>query len=370
MDPETQEAPAAPAQETPGKPAATPAGKPSRPSFDERHARAGRIIAARKAERSTDEAEKPAPDPEEPAEDATSDDSEKPAATDQTPEKRFAAALAAFDKGDMRALAKALGKDAKAADAHDTKFTALKRRSERVTKREHAADKREATLDKRDIEGRNLYGDPAAAKKAYEAGDYHAAGTYMQRLFGDDFATVTKKMARAIADMPPERLSELRRLEEAERKAKRLETEAEQRKHNEKKSAGRTQALATVATKCKGHDALLIEDGADLILRELETSFDGTIDLKKAADAVLEREIKRLNALLPVLEKRKPKGKSDKPAATPEEKPTPGRKPRVEQPAASTAGGGRKLFNGKVALSFEQRQAMAERRTARQKGLA
>lgn len=365
----------------PAEPAQTPqvsaAHVPkARPTFEARHERAGRIVAARSAERSgATELDTSSQSDGDDGAAAAATGEPKPDAAAQPADKRVAAALAAFDKGDMKALAKALGKDAKAADAHDIKFAAIKRRSERVARREQAADAREAKLDARDIEARNRYGDPSAAVKSYEAGDYHAAATYMQNVFGDDFATITKKMARAISDMPPERLAELKRTEATERENKRLKKEAEDRKHNEKKTAGRSKALETVSTKCKGHEALLLADGADLILRELETSFDGTIDLKKAADAVLDRELKRLEALAPVLEKRRGKGKGKSAAAATEEtaaeKPATGRKPRAEQqPEASAAGGSRKLFNGKVALSFEQRQAMAERRTARQRGLS
>jgi hypothetical protein len=236
----------------------------------------------------------------------------------------------------------------------DKRHAIAERREKRVQARETKAKEREDKLSRAEHNLAARYGDPEAAKKAYESGQHYEAAKYIQRIFGDDFASITQKIARATAGLSPEKLKELEERDSFAREKRAFE--AQKKKEEEAKTVGATRekAVAHVSDKCKGHDVLKLKNGADLVLSTLEKHWDRdhfTITFKQAADMVLadklaEAEVlglKRHQAVVvPKKEETAPKPKHEARHKTPEvtEK-RPGR------------------------LSFEERHAMAGRLLAK-----
>jgi hypothetical protein len=232
----------------------------------------------------------------------------------------------------------------------DKLYAIAERKKKAAIQRERAAEEREKRLSVAETRLQSVYGDPDAAKQAYDKGEFHAAARYVQRIFGDDFATITQKIARATAGLAPERLKELEERDKfaAEKRAfeaekKRVETERQQ-------AVTRQQALGTVKAKCAGHEALKLRNGPDLVLREMEASWDERsqgfrLTLAQAADKVVADRLADAEAL----------GAKRAQARLVE---TPATKPATKQAPVPTAG---------KKLSFEERHAIAGRRIAQRR---
>ena len=239
----------------------------------------------------------------------------------------------------------------------DKRHAIAERREKRVAQREAKAQDRERKLSTAEHNLQVKYGDPDAAKQAYDKGSFHEAAKYMQRIFGDDFATITQKIARATAGLSPEKLKELEERDTFAREKR--EFEARKRKEEEEKTKGATRekAIAHVADKCKGHDALKLKRGSELVLAELERNFDEStktfkVTFKQAADNVLAEKLAEAEALglrrptAQVVDK-----KPDAPVAKPAAKPP--------APAVPQKNGAR--------MSFEERHANAGRLLAKRR---
>lgn len=209
---------------------------------------------------------------------------------------------------------------------------------------------------------------------AYHKGDYLAMGRAMVRWCGDDFATMTQKIARATAGFSKEKIAELERAESLERENRKLKAEQERRERESKQGATRQQALAVIPEKIKGSPVLELEDGAELVLKEMERNFDPTaktfkITFLQAAQRVLEREEKRAQKLGYTKAQREAAAEAaaettERPAAAPTAT-TVRPKPRTEPEAKE---GQRKLKNGKVVPSLEERTERARRLVAQRRG--
>lgn len=176
------------------------------------------------------------------------------------------------------------------------------RRERRVKVREEKIHDRErkASLAEHNLQTR--YGDPDAAKQAYDKGSFHEAAKYMQRIFGDDFATITQKIARATAGLSPEKLKELEDRDAFTREKREFDARKAKDKEESEKGATREKAQKVVTEKCAGHDALKLRNGAELVLRELEANFDATaktfkISFRQAADKVVAEKLAEAEAL-------------------------------------------------------------------------
>jgi hypothetical protein len=209
---------------------------------------------------------------------------------------------------------------------------------------------------------------------AYQKGDYLAMGRAMVRWCGDDFATMTQKIARATAGFSKEKIAELERQESLERENRRLKAEQERRDNQAKQGATRQQALAVIPEKIKGSPVLELEDGAELVLREMEKNFDPAaksfkITFLQAAARVLDREEKRAQKLGYTKAQREAAAAAASedeqgtpaPAAASTERP----KPRV---APEPKEGQRTLRNGKVVPSLAERTERARRIIAQRRG--
>jgi hypothetical protein len=245
----------------------------------------------------------------------------------------------------------------------DKRHAIAERREKRVTARESKVKDREDKVSRAEHNLQTRYGDPDAAKKAYESGQFYEAAKYVQRIFGDDYATITQKIARATAGLSPEKLKELEERDQFAREKR--EFEARKKREEEEKNAGTTRekAISHVAEKCAGHDVLKLKNGAALTLAVLEKHWDSansrfTVTFKQAADMVLADKLAEAEALglkrhtAVVVEKPKPEPEPSKPT----------RSVRHKTPAATP-----EKKTGR--LSFEERHALAGRKLAQRRSL-
>lgn len=392
-------------------PKVTTTGKPL-PTFEERQARAAKLTDQQKKDRgasteapkekgskkSSDSKPKAsesssAKDSTTPKTDGKSDSKEaknelKPSSTDaksSTPtttddsdpvklKTKLDAVAAAYDSGDLKAIAKALGKDAKSGDVGGEKFAVMARQRARLTKREQTLDQKAVQLDQREAKLRDEHGDIGALKIAYKSGKYHVAAKFWEKVTGDSFAKTTQLIARHTAGLSPEKVAELEKADATERELRQLRAEKEQGQKKQQTQATRAQAHTTLKTKLAGHAVMKLDgdpddpdapDGAELVLREIErehTRSNTILDLKVAADRVLQRQRRRALAL----------GLKDEPVPPKVDEPddedppvNPGRTPRAE---SAPAAGARTTLGGKVIPSFEERMARAERLSAQRRG--
>lgn len=360
-------------------PAPKGSGK-ERASLEDRVARA---VARKESRLGGDDAERPKQSSESTSERTRQSKTEKPGSEQSKPddsdsekapqnkpsEASLEEAGKAFEAGDFRKLARLLGKDEKIADGAGEKLSVIRRQRQRLTRREKAADEREAKLNTERMALQRDFGDPAAAKKAYEAGQYHVAAQYCQRIFGDDFAKITQNIARQTSGMSPEKLKELQERDNLERENKRLKAEKEERERSGKKQAQRSDALKVIDEKCAGHDVMKLKDANELIMRELEAHWDGqriTIGYKEAADNVLGRYRDAAKSLGFYADQQAPE---KKPAAKAPEKREPA-KPMPRRQASGSAVDVRTTKDGKKSYRpQEDRIAAALRRSERLRGL-
>ncbi len=238
----------------------------------------------------------------------------------------------------------------------DKRHAIAERREKRVQARETKVKEREDKLSRAEHNLQTRFGDPEAAVKAYESGQFYEAAKYVQRIFKDDFATITQKIARATAGLSPEKLKELEERDAFAREKR--EFEARKKREEEEKNAGvtREKAISHVAEKCSGHDVMKLKNGAELTLRVLEKHWDRdhfTISFKQAADMVLADKLAEAEAL----------GlKRHQAVVVPEKKAPEPEKPRKEarhKPAPEV------VEKRPGRLSFEERHAQAGRLLAK-----
>ncbi len=242
----------------------------------------------------------------------------------------------------------------------DKRHAIAERREKRVAAKESRLNTRESEIEKRERDNESRFGDPTAAKAEYDKGSFHSAAKYIQRIFGDDFATITQKIARATAGLSPEKLKELEERDSFTREKREFEAQKEREKSERERGATREQAVKIVATKLGSHDVLKLRNGADLTLKELEASWDPerngfTVTFKQAADKVLADKLSEAEAL----GLRRAQAKIEDKPATP---PPPAKREtrRVVREVAKPKDGKR--------LTFEERHAAAGRLTARRRG--
>lgn len=184
----------------------------------------------------------------------------------------------------------------------DKRYAILDRRARKAKQRDTTLTQREQTLQRAETRLSSTFGNPVRAKEAYDKGEYHEAARYVQHIFGDDFAQITQKIARATAGMDPTRLKELEDRDTLTREKREWEAEKAKREADSKQQVTRQQALATVASKIAGHDALKLRNGNELVLRELEGSWDEAtrgfrLSIKQAADKVVADKVAEAEAL-------------------------------------------------------------------------
>lgn len=295
----------------------------------------------------------PEPEGEErsPEKPATPTDEKKPAAAPKTEAERIAAAEAAFEAGDMKALAVALGKDAKIADASNEKFSIMRRKAEKLGKLETQLKSEETRLKMLGVTLREEFGEPRVAKTAYKQGKFSAAAVALQKWFGDDFATITKNIAREVAGLSPEEKKQLEEKYKFEQDKAAFEAEKRKTQIHQTEAQKKDSALKTIATKCTGHDVMKLKNGAQLVLAEMESSWDPDqkgfrLTFKQAADAVLERKLEEARELGLPVERSTTKKTEEKPSTTETTPPAPEQDGRF-----------------KKRRSFEERQEMARRLT-------
>lgn len=230
------------------------------------------------------------------------------------------------------------------------RYAIAERRLNKAKQRETALATREQTLTRAEQRLTQVFGAPHEVKEAYAKGEYHAAAKALERWLGDDFATVTQKIARQTAGLSPERLAELEERDRLRRENAELAREKAEREQRGKAETTRAQALSTVTSKAAGHPALKVRGGAELILQELEASWDAAakgfrLTIQQAADRVVAQ--------------RKADAEALGLRAAPPPAPAPAAKPAPAPMAAPAA------TEPKGRLSFEERQALAARRVAK-----
>ncbi len=238
----------------------------------------------------------------------------------------------------------------------DKRHAIAERREKRVQAREAKTKEREDKLSRAEHNLQTRYGDPDAARKAYEAGNHYEAAKYVQRIFGDDYATITQKIARATAGLSPEKMKELEERDAFTREKRQWEADKKKREEEQTAGATREKAVAAVSAKCKGHDALKLKNGGELVLRVLEKHWDRdhfTISFKDAADLVVSEKLAEAEAL--GLKRHTAALVEEKPETAPPTK----REPRHKPPVVEEKRPGR--------LSFEERHAQAGRLLAKRR---
>lgn len=274
---------------------------------------------------------------------------------------------AALEKGDLKEVAKLLGKGGKITDVGGEKFAVIARQRARLTKREQALDAREAKHERTATEHRNTFGDVVAMRTSYQQGQHHIAAKIWEKITGDSFATTTQKIARHTSGLSKEKLAELDERDRLERENRQLKAEKESNARVQTQHATRAQALTNLSKKLEGSEVLLLEDGSELVLREIERAWDRDqsrlLTPAEAAKRVLEREYERARKL--------GLSRAQAAAAAEEAQAEPvvatNRRPRTET-APGLDGTERRTLGGKLIPSFAQRQALAQRLTERRRG--
>jgi hypothetical protein len=274
----------------------------------------------------------------------------------------------ALERGDLKEVAKLLGKGGKITDVGGEKFAVISRQRARLTKREQTLDAREAKHEKVVAEHRNIFGDIVALRTAYQQGQHHIAAKIWEKVTGDSFATTTQKIARHTSGLSKERLAELDERDRLERENRQYKAEKESNARVSSQHATRQQALTNLNAKLDGSEVLNLDDGTELVLREIERAWDKDqsrlLTPAEAAKRVLEREYERAKKLglqraAAQAEREEQEDRSE--TAT-------NRRPRADSVPASD-GTERRTLAGKVIPSFAQRQALAQRLTERRRGL-
>lgn len=271
-----------------------------------------------------------------------------------TADEKISAATKALEDGNIKELVKILGADKKLADVSNEKYRVLR---EKAKKNQEIENKLKAENNRLIELGRTMraeFGEPRTAQQAYKAGKFGKAAEALQRWFGDDFATITKNIAKEIAGLSPEdkaRLEEKRKFEE-----EKAAFEAEKKKTTVKQTeAQKTEAaLKTIETKCAGHAVLKLKNASRLVLQRMEQAWDPDLNgfritFKQAADEILQEKIEEAKALGLNVDGTPFKAKKEKPAPSP-----------VATEAPKYDEKGRKMRK-----SFEQRMEEARRITER-----
>lgn len=283
---------------------------------------------------------------------------------------RIDEAAKAFEAGDIKALAKALGKGGKAGDTGHEKFAVIQRRQARLTKRETALDTREAQLTKREQTQATQFGDITALKTAYSNGQHHVAAKMWERITGDSFAVTTQKIARHTAGLSKERIAELEDKDRLERENRQLKAADESKRARQTEHATRQQALTNLGGKLKGSKVLDLEDGPELVLREIERAWERDnstmMTPATAAQRVLQREEERARRLgytkAELRQAETEEADDDEPPAA---RIGTNRSPRSESVNTEAV---RRTLAGKAVPTFEERHARAMRLTEQRRG--
>lgn len=315
MDPETEstESTPAPSAAHAPAPAAEPApkgkfsitkrsaskGSRSPASLDDRMARAAKRAGVELPKDELAEPEAPKGDPAKPA---AKPKAETDAALPDTPEGKLEAASKALEAGDLKAVARLLGKDAKLVDTSGEKFSVLRRKAEKLEKQDTHLKAEESRIRTLGANLREEFGEPKAIKDAYRAGKFSVAAATLQRWLGHDFGTITRNIAREVAGLSPEEKKLLEEKAAFEKEKAELAAEREKSKVKETDAQKREKAVATVTAKCTGHDVLKLKNGAQLVLDEMVRSFDADqngfrLSFKQAADAVMAAKLEDAKAL-------------------------------------------------------------------------
>jgi len=349
-------APEAPA----GKPAAARAGKSTR-TLEQRSALADRALA-RVATGAEPEAAKATEEPEatKPGVKPAEKPEAKGGAVELSPETK-AAIAGMLTGGKLAELAALAGVDGKVMDASTAKLALVRERVTEATKRDQAADAKLAKVESQKAEARREFGAPFKAKAAYDRGDFAESAEWIAFVLKDDFATITRNVAKHTKGMDPVELARFQK--ERELKDREAALAAKEKKvETETTEAQRTgKALKTIGAKCSGHAALKLKGGSKLVLAVLQADFEehsGTMTLgyRQAADRVLADFEEQATALGWSKPGAAPKEET-KPAAKVETETPKGKRPFVASEGEHVSESGAKR-RGK---SMEERQAIADR---------
>lgn len=225
-----------------------------------------------------------------------------------------AAAVAAFEAGDMRALAEALGKSGAQGDVSPAKFRAM-----RATQKKLDSDRAQIADQVKQLQER--YGDPYAIKQAWKQGNAADVATYIKRLTGADWSEITLALAGDEKATP--KGTETERMERELAEVKRLWQEdlarAEAVKQEEK-------AVKRLAREMREHPYVKDEDDAREIIKLANSKYWDpearryTKTRRQIADILLERERARARKRGFVSDDPKPGGS---PTLPPERTPPP-----------------------------------------------
>lgn len=211
-------------------------------------------------------------------------------------------AAEALEKGDLKTLAKLLGKDAKLVDASNEKYSVLRKKADKLDSIEGKLKSENERLVNLGKELRAEFQTPREAARAYKNGKFGKAAEALQQWFGDDFATITRNIAREVAGLSDEEKDFLKRKAALEEKEAELTKKETTSKKTQTEAQQRQQAVKVLTAKCQGHDVLKLKDGAELVLRALEEAYDpdlgsSRLNIKQAADKVLEEKLEAARML-------------------------------------------------------------------------
>lgn len=212
------------------------------------------------------------------AEEAEAEEPEAPAA-DADP---VAAAKEAFDKGDIEALAKALG--TKAPELDNKAFVRMRKAEGKLAEAKREGERQAQLL----AEARRMYGPLAKARVAAKKGDVSALKSLIEGIVQGPIADILPKLTKAAST--PSEIDDLRR-EVAELR----------------KASGRSAKYGEL----DGHAVSKLPDWVSAVEEAVEASYDDeledyTLTPREAADALVAQAKTRAAALLGSGSKKKP----------------------------------------------------------------
>lgn len=232
--------------------------------------------AAVKAASEDDTPEAPAEENEESQNVDPSDESEGDSSPEEPAEAApdLAAAAAAFDKGDLDALAKALGKEPPKLD--NKAFVRMRKAEDKLAEAKREREAQERLL----AEARRMYGPLAKAKVGAKKGDLAALKALVEGTTGRSLKELLPELNKVAA--VPNEIDELRR------------------ELNElRKVAGRSAKFGEL----DGHAVTKLENWQELVEAAVEDSFDEdlgdyALSPRDAANTIVERARKQAASLL------------------------------------------------------------------------
>lgn len=224
------------------------------------------------------------------------------AVTYESADAAVSAFVKALESGDVKAIARAVGKPEGFLDVTNSKWATFREQTNALRQRERTVADNEHTLNTRYAEAQKEFGPIIQAGKAYREGDYSTFVSLVEQLTGESYDEAQRKVIKGHLAVDPEvkkTRSELAKLREelaAEREKASKQTDE---KTQEQK---RAQVVEALTAELAEHPVAKLRGYQNMVLAKVRESYDAetnayTMDFAEAADAVMTDVDEQVKAL-------------------------------------------------------------------------